>query len=73
MDEIKWDTESIQNVLNYYRNKCNQFEYEYILYKTTTERKIRELHLIIESINNRSDSVSTTKKPNGKQDKSTKK
>lgn len=47
----------IQSMLDYYRNKCNKLEYDFLLYKTYTEFRLRQLE---EQRNNRQDVEDTT-------------
>jgi len=60
MDENKWDTDTLQAMLNYYRNKSNQLEYEFLLYKTISEKTTRELSLKIEELYNSGDFGNTS-------------
>jgi hypothetical protein len=62
MDENKWDTDTLQAMLNYYRNKSNQLEYEFLLYKTISEKTTRELSLRIEELYNSTDFGNTSDK-----------
>ncbi len=42
MDEQTEDVLSLQSVVNYYRNKCSDLEYKFVLYQTKVEAKIKE-------------------------------
>ena len=44
------DAEVVQSVLQYYRSKCSQLEYDFIVYKLYTEKRIKELSLKFEKI-----------------------
>lgn len=41
MDENEKNT--LQALVEYYRNKCMQLEYDFVQYQITTQRTIREL------------------------------
>jgi hypothetical protein len=49
MNETRIPEDTIQVMLNYYRNKCSQLEYEFLLYKATTEKKISEIQSVADS------------------------
>lgn len=78
MDENNWDISTVQAMLNYYRTKSYQLEYEFVLYKATNEKRVRELSLELEKFYNREYLEDTTKtskqsrKPNAKNDKGSK-
>ena len=57
MNETRIPEDTIQVMLNYYRNKCSQLEYEFLLYKATTEKKIAEIQSVADS---RRDATSPT-------------
>lgn len=42
MNEPSEEVLTLQNLLSYYRNKCSVVEYEFVLYKTKVESKIKE-------------------------------
>jgi hypothetical protein len=42
MDEQTKDALDLQSVVNYYRNKCSDLEYQFILYQAKVETKIKE-------------------------------
>jgi len=42
MNEQSKDVATLQNVINYYRNKCSDLEYKFVLYQTKVEEKIKE-------------------------------
>jgi len=46
MNENRIPEDTLQVMLNYYRNKCSQLEYEYLLYKATAEKRIAEIQQI---------------------------
>jgi hypothetical protein len=52
MNETRIPEDTIQVMLNYYRNKCSQLEYEFLLYKATTEKKISEIQSVADSRTN---------------------
>ncbi len=43
MDEQTKDALDLQSVVNYYRNKCSDIEYQFILYQAEVEAKIKRL------------------------------
>lgn len=53
MNENNWDTDTLQAMLNYYRTKSYQLEYEFILYKATNDKRVRELSIELEKLHNR--------------------
>lgn len=57
MNENTIPTDTLQVMLNYYRNKCSQLEYEYLLYKATTEKRISEIQSIADSRSNTTDAT----------------
>lgn len=52
MNEKRIPEDTIQVMLNYYRNKCSQLEYEFLLYKATAEKKIAEIQSIADGRRN---------------------
>ena len=52
MNENTIPTDTVQVMLNYYRNKCSQLEYEFLLYKATAEKQIAEIQSIADSRRN---------------------
>lgn len=75
MDENNWDASTLQTMLNYYRTKSYQLEYEFILYKATSEKRVRELSLELEKLYNReyAEDSSKTGKESGKSNAKTSK
>lgn len=39
----EFSPEILHSVLNYYRSKCSQLEYEFLVYKLEAEKRIAEL------------------------------
>lgn len=62
-DNNQWDPIIVQNMLTYYRNKCYKLEYELLLYKEVSEKRIKELSLVIQSFDDRGTDTSSN---NGK-------
>jgi hypothetical protein len=52
MNEV--ENSSLQAVVEYYRNKCNKLEHDFVLYQAETQGIIRKLQLTIEQGNERS-------------------
>ena len=52
MNENRIPEDTVQVMLNYYRNKCSQLEYEFLLYKATAEKKIAEIQSIADGRRN---------------------
>jgi hypothetical protein len=75
MDENNWEVSTLQAMLNYYRTKSYQLEYEFILYKATNEKRVRELSLELEKLysgkhfEDSSKKTKTSRKSNAKNDK----
>ncbi len=57
MNENTIPADTLQVMLKYYRNKCSQLEYEYLLYKATTEKRISEIQSIADSRSNTTDAT----------------
>ena len=57
MNENTIPADTVQVMLNYYRNKCSQLEYEFILYKAITEKRISEIQSIADSRSNTTDAT----------------
>ncbi len=53
MNENRIPEDTLQTMLNYYRGKCYQLEYEYILYKVTTEKRIADIQSLLDKQDNR--------------------
>ncbi len=49
--------EILQRLLSYYRNKCNQLEYDFLFYQAKYEKRIEEL----ESSNNGGSNIKASK------------
>jgi hypothetical protein len=52
MNENRIPEDTVQVMLNYYRNKCSQLEYEFLLYKATAEKQIAEIQSIADGRRN---------------------
>lgn len=52
MNENRIPEDTLQVMLNYYRNKCGQLEYEFLLYKATAEKQIAEIQSIADGRRN---------------------
>jgi hypothetical protein len=68
MNENKIDPEVLQFMLGYYRNKCSQLEYEFLLFKASVDKQIKTIQSVANSGSNSKDSSNATKekrKPNG--------
>lgn len=68
MNENKVNAEVLQYMLTYYRNKCSQLEYEFLLFKASIDTQIRSTQPIANSGSNSQNSTETSAKkgkPNG--------
>lgn len=55
------DNETLKTLLQYYRNKCAQLEFDFVLYKVQVESKSRGSNNVSDSSNAREESVSDAK------------
>ena len=55
------DNETLKTLLQYYRNKCAQLEFDFVLYKVQVESKSRGANSISDPSNAREESVSDAK------------
>lgn len=60
MNENRIPEDTLQVMLNYYRNKCSQLEYEFLLYKATAEKQIAEIQSIADGRRNASGSAESS-------------
>ena len=56
MNEDKIDRDILQFMLTYYRNKCYQLEYEFLLFKGSTDKQIKTIQSVTNSGSNPKDS-----------------
>lgn len=50
------EAEILQSILQYYKSKCSQLEYEFLTFKLTTEREIKELRNSVNTTNEQNNS-----------------
>lgn len=50
------EVEILQSILQYYKSKCSQLEYEFLTFKLTTEREIQKLRKSIDTANEQNNS-----------------
>jgi hypothetical protein len=48
------ESPSLQAVVEYYRNKCNKLEHDFVLYQAEAQTVIRKLQLALEQHNEQS-------------------
>lgn len=68
MNENKIDPEVLQFMLGYYRNKCSQLEYEFLLFKASVDKQIKTIQSVTNSgsnIKNPPDATKEKRKSNG--------
>lgn len=61
MNENKIDPEVLQFMLGYYRNKCSQLEYEFLLFKASVDKQIKTIQSVANSGSDLKDSSNATK------------
>lgn len=62
MNENKIDTDVLQFMLNYYRNKCSQLEYEFLLFKASVDKQIKTIQSTTDSRSDLANSTNDSKK-----------
>ena len=62
MNENKINAEVLQYMLTYYRNKCSQLEYEFLLFKASIDTQIRSTQPVTDSGSNSQNSTETSAK-----------
>lgn len=62
MNENKVNAEVLQYMLTYYRNKCSQLEYEFLLFKASIDTQIRATQSVTDSGSNSQNSTETSAK-----------
>lgn len=55
------DNETLKTLLQYYRNKCAQLEFDFVLYKIQVESKSKGSNNIQDSTNAREEGISDAK------------
>ncbi len=72
MNENKIDTDVLYSMLTYYRNKCSQLEYEFLLFKASVDKQTKTIQSTSDSrsdIKNPTNDSKKERKPNGQGNK----
>ena len=72
MNENKIDTDVLYSMLTYYRNKCSQLKYEFLLFKASVDKQTKTIQSTANSrsnIKNPTNDSKKERKPNGQGNK----